>query len=458
MRSSLALPFLRFAAFLLLAATSVFAATPLPISVSCDEHTGIYATGQKAVFAIERTDASETAAPVTVNILKNNKDVVFSETIPGTEKSRAITFEPPADGWYYCAVNLPGTEKKPSAATGIVVNPAAYQPSVPTPKDFDAFWDSQRARLAAEKVTPKLAPLTDAQRAIEEQNPDHKKKIEDLERQGYFFSNLEIPCLDVRPTEGYFAKPPKAVKGGHPAILYFHAAGVDGSWCRADLGNALSLSERNNALVLDMNAHGMLNGQPQEYYTALANGDLKNYQKMNRDNRDKFYFVGMFLRLMRAIDFLCAQPEWDGKHLICIGISQGGAQTLAAAGLDPRVSATVTIVPGLCDLTGPLVDRPSGWPGIGSTDLSDESTRKYLEIAPYFDAVNFCVRSKAESLFTVGFVDTTCPAPGVFTAYNQLKSAKRIITAPDKGHRELSSPTPEQSAQYNAFVLAHCKN
>lgn len=444
----------------LLAKGAVFAAdapAPSPVSVTCDQATGVYASGQKATFTVSRTDASQQAAPTTLTILKNNQEVVFTGTAAGSEKSHAFDFNPPADGWYYCSVTLPSGEKKPAAVTGIVVNPEAYQPSAPIPADYDEFWNAQKARLAAEKAEPKLTPISDAQMAIEAANPDHKSKIEMLEKQGYSVVNLEIPCLDVRPVEGYFAKPANAAKGKHPAILFFHAAGVDGGWCRATAVNTLSLSEKNNALVIDMNAHGMLNGQPQEYYTALANGELKGYQMSGRDSREKFYFLGMFLRLMRAIDFICAQPEWDGRHLICIGISQGGAQTLAAAGLDHRVSATVSIVPGMCDLTGNLANRPAGWPG--SANLTPEQAKTYYEkVAPYFDAVNFCIRSKAESFFTVGFVDTTCSAPGIFTAYNQIKQPKHILTVPNKNHHELSSPTAEQTAQYNAFVAAHCKN
>ncbi len=430
------------------------AVTPL-ISAACDQPSGVYPGGQTATFTITRTDATETSAPAIVSILKNNKEAQITGTLAGSQATLSMPFTPPADGWYTCSIALSGTT--PKLATGIVVNPDGYQPSAPCPKDFDEFWAAQKARLAADKAQPKITPLTEEQRALETANPDHKKKIESLERNGYSVENLEITCLDVKPLEGYFVKPKAPSAKGHPAILFFHAAGVDGGWCRATAINALVLSERNNALVLDMNAHGMLNGQPQEYYAALANGELKGYQFFGRDSRHKFYFLGMFLRLLRGIDFLCSQPEWDGKHLICIGISQGGAQTLAAAGLDPRVSAAVATVPGMCDLTGPNAARPAGWPGSGQ--LAEDLAKKYYtEVAPYFDAVNFCARSKAESLFTVGFVDVTCPAPGIFTAYNQLKPAKRIITVPDKGHKELSTPTPALNEEYNAFVQAHCRN
>lgn len=423
------------------------------IGVALDRPDGVYASGKTAVFTVTRGDAAEAASPATVKILRNNREVVLTETVGGKEAVRAIPFTPSADGWYTCAVTLPGGEKKPAASTGVVFNPDAYAPSLPAPDDFDAFWASQKARLAAEKAVPVLAPLTPEQKQLETQNPDHLKKIEGLEKQGLTYFNLTIPCLDVRPVEGYYAKPKSPAAGGHPAILYFHAAGVEGGWCRSSLVNTVSLANQFNALVVDMNAHGMLNGQPQAYYDGLAKNELKGYQSRGRESRESFYFLGMFLRLMRAVDFLASRPEWDGKHLICVGISQGGAQALAAAGLDARVSAVVATVPGMCDITGPVAGKPAGWPGIGEGRPEDAQTKAFLETARYFDAVNFCARSNAETLMTVGLVDTTCAAPGVFTAFNQLKKPKRMIPVADKGHHALSSPVRELKAQYDAFIL-----
>ena len=70
----------------------------------------------------------------------------------------------------------------------------------------------------------------------------------------------------------------------------------------------------------------------------------------------------MFLRLVRALDFLTSRPEWDGKHLIVIGHSQGGGQALAAGGLDPRVTLIASGVPAICDHSGRAAGRINGWP------------------------------------------------------------------------------------------------
>lgn len=80
------------------------------------------------------------------------------------------------------------------------------------------------------------------------------------------------------------------------------------------------------ALSFDLNAHGMLNGQPDAYYDSLQNTVLKNYAYIGLENKKDNYFRGMYLRLIRTLDFLTKQPEWDGKRILVIGQSQGGGQ------------------------------------------------------------------------------------------------------------------------------------
>lgn len=50
----------------------------------------------------------------------------------------------------------------------------------------------------------------------------------------------------------------------------------------------------------------------------------------------------MYLRVLRALDYVKTLPEWDGKNLIVIGSSQCGAQAIVAAALDPQVSLCLT--------------------------------------------------------------------------------------------------------------------
>jgi len=187
-------------------------------------------------------------------------------------------------------------------------------------------------------------------------------------------------------------------------------------------------------LAMDINAHGIPNGKSDQFYTDLANGKLKNYPAQGRESRDTVYFLGMFLRVVRAIDFLTAQPEWDGRTLIVHGSSQGGAQSFVAAGLDRRVTFFAAGVPAMCDHTGMVVGRVSGWPKLVPTSLDGKPDPRVLEAARYYDAMNFATRTKASAIVTVGFIDPTCPPTSVYAAYNVLKGKKEIFNDPPSTH------------------------
>ncbi len=64
-----------------------------------------------------------------------------------------------------------------------------------------------------------------------------------------------------------------------------------------------------------------------------------------------------------------------------------------------------------------------------------------MEAVRYYDAMNFATRTKAGAIFTVGFIDTTCPPSSVYAAYNNVSGKKSIHHDPDAGH----TSTPKAS-------------
>ena len=152
--------------------------------------------------------------------------------------------------------------------------------------------------------------------------------------------DVQVECLG-KPVSGYLGRPQNAKPKSLPAILFVHGAGVR----IANLGSSHWAVHEGGMLALDINAHGIPNEKAAEFYTALNDGELKDYRSIGRQDREQCYFKGMFLRLIRAIDFLTTQPEWDGKTLIVYGSSQGGFQAFAAAGLDARLPFSVPVYP-----------------------------------------------------------------------------------------------------------------
>ena len=69
-----------------------------------------------------------------------------------------------------------------------------------------------------------------------------------------------------------------------------------------------------------------------------------------------------------------------------------------------------------------------------------------MRTALYFDAVNFTPRIKATSLVAMGFVDTTAPPAGIWTALNLIPAPKLAVPMIDSPHNHLA--TPAEQAPY----------
>jgi cephalosporin-C deacetylase len=415
-----------------------------PLAVASEEKSGLYPLGKEVVFTVMSAEdgAAADLDKVAVTITRDGWEKVAVPQASKNGGSLVVRFTPEVPGWYMCEASTAGEGRKTAARAGVVVSPERIAPSMPEPKDFDEFWSIRRAALAALPLQTDLKPVD---------SPDPQIEC---------FS-LEVPCPQTNPVRGYFACPKDARAHGSPALLFVRAAGVSGDWCKASVKNAASLAKQYGAIVVDINAHGMLNGQPPEYYRDLEQNELRNYWTQGAEDRDKFYFVGMYVRLLRSIEFIAAQEQWDGRHLITIGESQGGGQALAAAGLDKRVSAVVALVPAMCDFAGPLVKRLGGWPQPIGRDVDSKHTRRVLDAVRYCDNVNLAKRSRAETLIFVGLIDTTCSPPGVYATYNQLSGKKRIVAYPHKPHTGLPREDAwigDMSTIQQDFIRQHVAN
>jgi cephalosporin-C deacetylase-like acetyl esterase len=320
---------------------------------------------------------------------------------------------------------------KASVLAAAGVEPLKLKPSLPVPEDFDSFWKGQKALLAAVPMKAK------------------KTRVE-TKAVGVELEDVQVDCVGEVPVSGYLAKPAGAKAKSLPAILTVHGAGVvSGS------AGVVSWAVREGGLLaMDINAHGLPNGRPAAFYKALAAGALKDYRVKGREDREQVYFKGMFLRLVRAIDFLTAEPEWDGKTLIVYGSSQGGFQALAAAGLDERVTFICAGVPAGCDHSGMKAGRIAGWPKLVAVDDRGQPVEASLQAARYYDAVNFASRARCRgAAVTVGFVDATCPPTSVYAAFNALTVPKKMHGDVLAGHTN----TPRAVAFMQGAALEHVR-
>ena len=378
-------------------------------SAAADRADARYGRGETVTFVLNLQDEGRPvpAAEVTWTLSKDGVPPVRSGRVRLQDGRAVVTGSLDEPGFLHLRATLGAGDGALTALAGAAVEPERIGPSLPAPADFDAFWSAQRQRLAAVPLHPRLTTV--------------KSPVAGVET-----ADVQLDCVGA-PVSGYFAQPAGARPRSLPAILTVHGAGVNSAGLSTAAGWA-----RDGAIALDINAHGLPNGRAKAFYDELAAGELKEYRVRGRHSRDEIYFLGMFLRVLRALDFLATQDEWDRRTLVVFGSSQGGAQALAAAGLDPRVTLFVAGVPAMCDHTGGEVHRIAGWPKFLPTGQpADPAVR---EAVRYFDGVNFAARARARGFFTVGFIDTTCPPTTVYAAYNALTAPKRIFDDLPTGH------------------------
>jgi cephalosporin-C deacetylase-like acetyl esterase len=144
----------------------------------------------------------------------------------------------------------------------------------------------------------------------------------------------------------------------------------------------------------------------------------------------------MYLSCYQSAEYLTLRSDWDGKTLVVMGGSQGGMQALMTAGLHPKVTAALAIVPAGCDMLGPEVGRAPGWPNWYSNTAGGKDPKKVHEASRYYDVANFAPRIKCPVLVGLGLIDEVCPPAGICAAVNQIIAPKEVIILPKAGHQD----------------------
>ncbi len=266
------------------------------------------------------------------------------------------------------------------------------------PKDFDAFWDKQKKRLAA-------VPFKDK---------TELKKIKTVNKVDIYA--VSIPCAGPRPVTGYLSVPVNAKAKALPARISFHGYGTG-------IHRAPNWADP-NVLALNINAHGQELGKDDAYYKKFfesikSNGKSYAFDPEQNKDPEKAFFNGMVLRVLRAMEYLKSRPEWNGRDLTAEGGSQGGLQTMWAAGLDKDVTVAKPSITWCCDLAGTQKKQrlSGGW------------RIQYVPALDYYDPVFMAKRIKNAKveITRAGLGDYTCPPSGLAISYKNIPSPRKTI-------------------------------
>jgi cephalosporin-C deacetylase len=300
------------------------------------------------------------------------------------------------------------------ATLGAAVAPTLLKPSVAAPADFDSFWAAQLARLRRVPIDPVLTPIPTAQPGVK-------------------LFRVRLDSVDSH-VQGYLAVPDR--RGRFPALIIYQWAGVyalQPEWATNRAAEGW--------LTLDVDSHDL----PPEQGTGVS----VEYQAIGDRSRDTSYFLDMYLRDTRALEYIRRSPRWDGKSVVLTGTSMGGQQSLVTAGLNPgKVTAVLVNEPSGADANGDLHGRWAGYPSWNSSDP------QVMETARYFDTVNFAPHITAPTLMAMGFIDTTAPPVGLWTELDEIPAPKEAVPMIESEHNNLTPQKQDAWLKRSEEVLA----
>ncbi|MBO5763323.1 MAG: acetylxylan esterase [Lentisphaeria bacterium] len=400
---------LRFLCTLLLFCTA-FAAAAATLQIKTVNPRAIQPCGKTATFKVSvlddqgnpvtsgnvlcqfQTDHFEKISEVTIDLAKENP---FH--ITGTLK------EP---GFLRCDVQY--EDLKDFAVTAF--DPFQIKATQTLPPDFQEFW--AKAKADALKI-----PLD--------------VKLEKLDRlSSRFYTGYSISFANINGTRmyGYLSVP--TAPGPHPAGIIIPGAGQGFT----KIGDDYPLS---STIVLVLNVHP---------YAVEPETAKERYKELNKEQHyyfhglpdlQKYVFYRVVLGLCRGVKYLTERPDWDGKHLLVTGSSQGGGLTILTAALNADVvSAAAVNVPAFGEMVPGVRPPQNNWSKIRALPEGER-------ITSYLDAVNFAPMIRCPMIWSVGWRDQSCYPRAVLAAYNRLTSDKFIWIGPEMVHTV--------DPQYNTF-------
>jgi cephalosporin-C deacetylase-like acetyl esterase len=291
-------------------------------------------------------------------------------------------------GFYrYSAKIINANEVLNHVSMVIGIEPEALRPPMDPPEDLMEFWENSIRDLA--KVSP-------------------KPKLSLIERQGKTETDLfevEIQSFGGLTVRGWLEVPVK--KGKYPVILRVPGYTED----------LQPIDRYDDMIVFSFNTrdHGFSDNTGERSYDMWVRG---------MESKENYYYRGIFLDCIKAIDYLESRDDTDMEKLAIWGGSQGGGLSFAIAALDQRVKLCVADIPYMCDY--PRYFAITHWDELDHwfSENPSHSWGLMYETLRYFDTKYMAKMITCPVLMGIGLQDDVCPPSTSFMTYNLIESEK----------------------------------
>ena len=288
--------------------------------------------------------------------------------------------------------------------------------------DFNDFWTTAKAELAAIPIDAKLTLREDLSTGA---------------RDIYFVEMQSIDNGDGKPVtiRGYYAVP--KAEGTYPVVItqngydsggqsqiYIPDTNGNPEWIELNISNRGQLVNNRDPYKEENTFYGE-DYHPNEWFA------------YNFGDKDTYYYRGAYMDVVRSIDFVCSQEKVQKENIFMTGGSQGGAFAIAGAALgDGRLNAIAPSIQFMGDF--PDYFKVGSWPANVARDMqeklsmSDDEMYKFLS---YFDTKNLATLVTCPVTTAMGLQDPVCPPHTNFAPYNNFKSEeKQYVVNPECKH------------------------
>ena len=412
--------------------------------ITLDKPDGFYKSGETATCTVRFfKDGKPLVGEKVFFLMRWENQTVKSRIFVTDGKPKTFSYKSDKPGWVYFGFQVLDENGKPRSGKGVdkhkfiprvteigaMFDADKIRCTVKPPADFAEFWEARKAEVAACDLAPQIAEIGSGEKGIK-----------------LFTVELNGP-RGIKAT-GYLAFPENAAPKSLPACLSYL------SWANTDASRWSALRHaKRGAVAFATTWHGLPVGHPSKYYAAALKQRIKGGMPGITD-REKWVMGEVSFRVLCELKFLKSRPEWNGRDLISIGGSLGGAQSAWAAALDPDVSLAMINVPCFCEFDGAAVGRRGSIPRGGAKHKIAKSPEA-LAAQSYFDCVHFAPMIKCETYVCTGFSDECCHPSSVYAFYNALPEGtkKMISTSPTTGHYGTTVNT-NGNARFDAFFNA----